>query len=45
VRGSEVMSAYDFNTVPLWGNIVILLSMTLVFRAVAYIALRAWWAR
>ena len=38
--GREVMSQFNFDVLPLWANIVILASMTIVFRVVAYLALR-----
>jgi len=34
------MSQFNFDVLPLWANIVILASMTIVFRVVAYLALR-----
>jgi ABC-type multidrug transport system permease subunit len=37
--GNEIMSQYNFDTLPLWANIFILVAITIGFRGLAYCAL------
>lgn len=40
VAGREIMSLYDFDTLPVGANIGILIGIAIVFRMYAYAALR-----
>jgi len=40
VSGETILSSYALDTLPLWANIVILIALLIVFRFLAYLALR-----